>query len=396
MDTDDGGAARPGADRRAAGRGRQVTDAEQLFRAARPAAPGRDRRAVRARRRQRPGRSGPLRAEPVPGRHRPARRVVLLASEQHGRDPRGLHRVPAGDAGAGRAAGCRRTRPARIYRAGDASWRPAIGTGSGPGTARRPTTRWIGPGWTQLLPAELLGRLARWSRRRAGPARAGGRPAAGLRHRPGRPADGRPACRPGRTGWPGRSSGRCAPFGPADLVEKNFGFYGRTLSGVPQLRERWKRGVSLVEGAAGEALGRLYVERHFPPAAKQRMDELVANLLEAYRRDISELPWMSDGDQGPGAGQAGGVHPEDRLPRPVARLQRAGRPGRRPRRQRPAGRRVRTRPAAGQDRHAGGPARVVHVPADGQRLLQPGDERDRLPGGDSAAAVLRSGRPTTR
>ncbi len=83
-----------------------------------------------------------------------------------------------------------------------------------------------------------------------------------------------------------------APFGPDDLVEKNFSFYGRTLSGVPQLRERWKRGVGFVENAAGEALGRLYVERHFPPAAKQRMDELVANLLEAYRRDITELPWM--------------------------------------------------------------------------------------------------------
>jgi putative endopeptidase len=83
-----------------------------------------------------------------------------------------------------------------------------------------------------------------------------------------------------------------APFGPDDLVEKNFSFYGRTLSGVPQLRERWKRGVGFVEGAAGEALGRLYVERHFPPTAKARMDELVANLLEAYRRDITELAWM--------------------------------------------------------------------------------------------------------
>jgi putative endopeptidase len=84
-----------------------------------------------------------------------------------------------------------------------------------------------------------------------------------------------------------------APLGPDDLVEQSFDFYGRTLSGTPQLRERWKRGVSIVEIAAGEALGRLYVERHFPPAAKQRMDQLVANLLEAYRRNITELPWMS-------------------------------------------------------------------------------------------------------
>jgi len=84
-----------------------------------------------------------------------------------------------------------------------------------------------------------------------------------------------------------------APLGPDELVERNFDFYGRTLSGTPELRERWKRGVSIVEMAAGEALGRLYVERHFPPAAKQQMDLLVANLLEAYRRNISELSWMS-------------------------------------------------------------------------------------------------------
>ena len=85
-----------------------------------------------------------------------------------------------------------------------------------------------------------------------------------------------------------------APFGPAALVELNFGFYGRTLSGTPQLRERWKRAVGFVEMAAGEALGRLYVERHFPPAAKARMDELVANLLEAYRVNIVDLAWMSE------------------------------------------------------------------------------------------------------
>ena len=85
-----------------------------------------------------------------------------------------------------------------------------------------------------------------------------------------------------------------APMGPDELVEKNFDFYGRTLSGVPQLRERWKRGVGVVEMAAGEALGRLYVERHFPPAAKEQMDQLVGNLLEAYRREITNLSWMSE------------------------------------------------------------------------------------------------------
>ncbi|MBN9168585.1 MAG: peptidase M13, partial [Microbacterium sp.] len=58
-------------------------------------------------------------------------------------------------------------------------------------------------------------------------------------------------------------------------------------------RERWKRGVGIVEAAMGEAVGRVYVERHFPPAAKEAMDELVANLVEAYRQSISTLDWMS-------------------------------------------------------------------------------------------------------
>jgi putative endopeptidase len=76
------------------------------------------------------------------------------------------------------------------------------------------------------------------------------------------------------------------------FVLEDFAFYGRTLSGTPGLRERWKRGVSLVEEAMGEAVGRAYVHRHFPPAAKERMDVLVANLLEAYRQSIEKLDWM--------------------------------------------------------------------------------------------------------
>ncbi|MDO7883546.1 M13 family metallopeptidase [Salinibacterium soli] len=77
-----------------------------------------------------------------------------------------------------------------------------------------------------------------------------------------------------------------------DFVETNFGFYGRTLTGTPELRARWKRGVSLVEGALGEAVGRIYVERHFPASAKEAMDVLVANLVEAYRQSILTLDWM--------------------------------------------------------------------------------------------------------
>ena len=78
------------------------------------------------------------------------------------------------------------------------------------------------------------------------------------------------------------------------FVEANFDFYGRTLSGTPEQRARWKRGVGLVESALGEAVGKKYVAAHFPPHSKQLMDELVANLLEAYRRSIAELDWMSE------------------------------------------------------------------------------------------------------
>ncbi|MCW4385845.1 peptidase M13 [Salinibacterium sp. SYSU T00001] len=85
-----------------------------------------------------------------------------------------------------------------------------------------------------------------------------------------------------------------APYLSGDFVEANFDFYGRTLTGTPELRARWKRGVSFVEGAMGEAVGKIYVDRHFPPAAKTAMDVLVDNLVEAYRQSISSLAWMTD------------------------------------------------------------------------------------------------------
>lgn len=85
-----------------------------------------------------------------------------------------------------------------------------------------------------------------------------------------------------------------APYLPDEFVETNFDFYGRTLSGTPELRARWKRAVSFVEGAMGEAVGRQYVARHFPPESKAQMDDLVANLLAAYRESIAALDWMTE------------------------------------------------------------------------------------------------------
>ena len=78
-----------------------------------------------------------------------------------------------------------------------------------------------------------------------------------------------------------------------ELVAEDFAFYGRTLSGTEQIRDRWKRAVSVVENLMGDAVGKLYVERHFPPGAKARIDELVANLREAYRVSITDLDWMT-------------------------------------------------------------------------------------------------------
>ncbi|MFM6971225.1 MAG: M13 family metallopeptidase [Rhodoluna sp.] len=79
-----------------------------------------------------------------------------------------------------------------------------------------------------------------------------------------------------------------------EFVNERFAFYGTKLTGAPVNRARWKRGVSLVEGSLGELIGKIYVEKYFPPAAKERMDKLVEYLIEAYRQSIKELDWMTD------------------------------------------------------------------------------------------------------
>ena len=84
-----------------------------------------------------------------------------------------------------------------------------------------------------------------------------------------------------------------APYGPAALVEEDFAFTGKVLSGAEELRERWKRGVAFVEGAVGFAVGREYVARHFPASHKERMTELVDALMDVYRDSIEDLPWMT-------------------------------------------------------------------------------------------------------
>jgi len=104
------------------------------------------------------------------------------------------------------------------------------------------------------------------------------------------------------------------------FVEEDFDFSGRTLTGAKELLPRWKRCVGSTDRALGEALGQVYVQKYFTPAAKARAVQMVQNLINALRDDLTTLSWMSDVTPKAGDGQTRSVHPEDRLSRQVARL----------------------------------------------------------------------------
>ena len=101
-----------------------------------------------------------------------------------------------------------------------------------------------------------------------------------------------------------------APYLSDDFTNENFAFFGKTLSGTPELRERWKRAVSMIEGSLGEAVGKVYVQKYFPAEAKARMENLVANLIEAYRVSINELAWMSPDTKVKALEKLGKFHPK--------------------------------------------------------------------------------------
>lgn len=83
-----------------------------------------------------------------------------------------------------------------------------------------------------------------------------------------------------------------AAFLPRAFDRANFDFYSHTLRDVPEQRARWKRGVGLIDGALGEAVGQIYVQRHWPAATSRAADELVADMRAAYRDKISHAAWM--------------------------------------------------------------------------------------------------------
>ena len=84
-----------------------------------------------------------------------------------------------------------------------------------------------------------------------------------------------------------------SPWLSQPFVTAHFDFSGRLINGLQEQRPRWQRAVQIVNGALGEAVGKVYVQRYFPPEAKARMIELVENLLNAYKVSIQNLDWMS-------------------------------------------------------------------------------------------------------
>jgi len=86
---------------------------------------------------------------------------------------------------------------------------------------------------------------------------------------------------------------RASPLLPKAFVEENFKFYDATLSGSKELRARWKRAVAWTNFALGDAVGKLYVKRYFPPAAKAAAQEMVKNIVAAFDKRIDRLDWMT-------------------------------------------------------------------------------------------------------
>ncbi|GAB3820706.1 M13 family metallopeptidase [Pontibacter rugosus] len=85
-----------------------------------------------------------------------------------------------------------------------------------------------------------------------------------------------------------------APYLSQDFVQENFNFYGKVLSGAKEMQPRWKRVLRATDGALGEALGQLYVQKTFSPEAKQKAIDMVNNLQESFKEHVRDLDWMSE------------------------------------------------------------------------------------------------------
>lgn len=84
-----------------------------------------------------------------------------------------------------------------------------------------------------------------------------------------------------------------SPLHDKNFDDEDFNFYGKTLRGIQEQEPRWKRAVKNIDDLIGEAVGKIYVQKYFPPENKARMEKIVQNLLEAYDQSIQSLDWMS-------------------------------------------------------------------------------------------------------
>ena len=170
-----------------------------------------------------------------------------------------------------------------------------------------------------------------------------------------------------------------APYLAKAYVDERFAFQDTVLRGIPrepaplEARRRVRRRIDRRRRWASSTS-----PGYFPPENKARMEALVGNLLVAYRQSIDELDWMSQETKTQAQAKLAKFTPKIGYPKRVARLHESRRRQGRPRRQLDAGAGVRVPAQHRQARQADRPQRMEHEAADGQRLLQPGKERDRL------------------
>ena len=180
-----------------------------------------------------------------------------------------------------------------------------------------------------------------------------------------------------------------APYLHHAAEQENFAFYGTKLRGQPEPEPRWQRAARVIDGSIGEALGQLYVEKYFPPAARARMNELIGNLRDVFRDRLKKLDWMSDATAPKALAKFDRFtqkigHPDKFRDYSKMKLRRDDFLGNI---QRAAI--FETRRDNGARRQSGGQNRVAHDAANRQRLLQSAPERDCFPRRNSSAAVFR-------
>ena len=157
---------------------------------------------------------------------------------------------------------------------------------------------------------------------------------------------------------------------PKSFDDANFNFYSATLRDVKEQRERWKRGVGLLDARLGEAVGEVYVAKYFPPASKAQMDELIVNIRASLKDRIDQNSWMDPATRRRPTPSFPPL-PADRLSRQMDRLFDLSGEARRPVGQCGARRTIHLAAATVALPQARRQGAVVHVAADGERLLQP-------------------------